>query len=237
MHTCVVPFTTCSGTLLINLISSRRLLVDAKFLHKELSGLKNVLAPMGMLETVVSEKQVPRSNVSSPVPAPLPTPTRANTLTANQRLKGLLSRSNTSSNRTVEKALPTPNQTPSSPRTSTSTPPPPPLPAKSPMGSTTFLQSAFASSSTLALSSETASMSNPELNVLASPIPDRIFSTSPPPIGGTEPNEDKPIGAPQPLQQNGHEGVKTPIGSTWTQSVEVPLPEIPHTEAEPDAKV
>ncbi|EKM82490.1 hypothetical protein AGABI1DRAFT_117956 [Agaricus bisporus var. burnettii JB137-S8] len=88
-----------------------RLLADTKFLHKELSGLKNVMASMGMLETVVSEKQVGRANMPSPSPMS-PTfspPKRSNTISANQRLKGLLSRSSTIASKPVEKALRSPD--------------------------------------------------------------------------------------------------------------------------------
>ncbi|KXN92270.1 Vacuolar protein sorting-associated protein 54 [Leucoagaricus sp. SymC.cos] len=211
-----------------------RLLADAKFLHKELSGLKNVMAPMGMLETVVSEKQVPRANV----PSPVPTPTRSNTLTANQRLKGLLSRSSTSvnhSNKPPEKALPMPNQTSSNPRTSTSTPPPPPLPTKSPSGSV-FLQNAFASASTLALSSETASASNLALNVSAPSVPDRVLSASPPVDGAGSESQENAVTASLSSQQNGHD-TQTPIGSPHITPTEAPLPQIPPTERAPDMKV
>ncbi|TFK42347.1 Vps54-like protein-domain-containing protein [Crucibulum laeve] len=83
-----------------------RLLADAKYLHQKLTALKNVGAPTGMLETVVTEKSIPRVNN-----APIPTPTRSNTLTANQRLKGLLSGRSS----TVDKALPTPTRSPTPP--------------------------------------------------------------------------------------------------------------------------
>ncbi|KAF9447664.1 hypothetical protein P691DRAFT_802100 [Macrolepiota fuliginosa MF-IS2] len=222
-----------------NLEAKARLLTDAKFLHKELSGLKNVMAPMGMLETVVSEKQVPRANVP---PTPVTTPTRSNTLTANQRLKGLLSRSSTITNNThkaVEKALPIPNQTAASPRTSTSTPPPPPLPAKSPTGSI-FMQNALASMSTLALSSEASSTSNLPLNVSTTPvIPDRVFSASPPPLDNATEIQGKLDGASSLTRQNGHtEEVRTPIGSPRMESTLEPrLPETPSAERGSDMKV
>lgn len=80
-----------------------RLLADAKYLHSKLAVLKNVGAPTGMLETVVAEKTVPRPNVPAPV--------RSNTMSANQRLKGLLSGRSS----TVDKALPNPTQTPDPP--------------------------------------------------------------------------------------------------------------------------
>jgi vacuolar protein sorting-associated protein 54 len=61
-----------------------RLLADAKYLQQKLSVLKNVGASSWMLETVIAEKNLPRPNATSG-------PSRSNTLTANQRLKGLLS--------------------------------------------------------------------------------------------------------------------------------------------------
>jgi vacuolar protein sorting-associated protein 54 len=68
-----------------------RLLADAKYLHQKLSALKNVGAPTGMLETVVTEKLLPRTGSNSNSQAgPSKPPTRSNTLSANQRLKGLL---------------------------------------------------------------------------------------------------------------------------------------------------
>jgi vacuolar protein sorting-associated protein 54 len=43
------------------IIDSRRLLADARFLHQNLSELKNVGAPSGMLEIVISELRVPQA--------------------------------------------------------------------------------------------------------------------------------------------------------------------------------
>jgi len=66
-----------------------RLLADAKYLQQKFSALKNVSPSNWMLETVITEKSLPGTNtVTTPGPS---TPTRSNTLTANQRLKGLLS--------------------------------------------------------------------------------------------------------------------------------------------------
>jgi vacuolar protein sorting-associated protein 54 len=98
-----------------------RLLADAKYLHQKLSALKNVGAPTGMLETVVTEKRLPRptSNTNSQA-GPSKPPTRSNTLSANQRLKGLLTgRSSSFAQADKDKALPLPERTPS---------PPPPVP-------------------------------------------------------------------------------------------------------------
>jgi len=96
-----------------------RLLADAKYLHQKLSGLKNVGAPSGMLETVIAELSISRTPTSAtgPRPAAAPIPVRMNS--ANQRLKGLLSGTGSS-----DRALPaTPSMDPlasSSPQTAPS---------------------------------------------------------------------------------------------------------------------
>lgn len=54
-----------------------RLLRDVRYLVQNLSALKNVNAPLGMLETVVLEKPLPRAAGAPPSPAPPPTPTPA----------------------------------------------------------------------------------------------------------------------------------------------------------------
>ncbi|KAF9036624.1 vacuolar protein sorting-associated protein 54 [Panaeolus papilionaceus] len=94
-----------------------RLLEDARYLHRRLGALKNVTAPTGMLETVVSEKGVPRSSMNNVPRASAPSspspPTRSNTMSANQRLQSLLS-----SRASTDKALPIPDRT--------ATPPPVP---------------------------------------------------------------------------------------------------------------
>lgn len=115
--------------------ASLRLLADAKYLHQKLSALKNVGAPTGMLETVVAEKQLPRtgsnSNSQAGPSAPL---TRSNTLSANQRLKGLLTgRSSSFAQADKDKALPRPTRTPSPPL-------PAPPPADKPRSSSSSLQ-------------------------------------------------------------------------------------------------
>jgi vacuolar protein sorting-associated protein 54 len=56
-------------------------------LQQKFSALKNVSPSNWMLETVITEKSLPGAN-ATPGPS---TPTRNNTLSANQRLKGLLS--------------------------------------------------------------------------------------------------------------------------------------------------
>ncbi|KAH9483893.1 Vacuolar protein sorting-associated protein 54, chloroplastic [Psilocybe cubensis] len=94
--------------------SKTRLLEDAKYLHQKLAVLNIAGAPAGMLETVVAEKFIPRtggpngSSHTSPA-SPPNAPIRSNTLTANQRLKGLLS-GRSSSFADKDKALPPPNQ-------------------------------------------------------------------------------------------------------------------------------
>ncbi|EGO21066.1 hypothetical protein SERLADRAFT_441455 [Serpula lacrymans var. lacrymans S7.9] len=73
-----------------------RLLADARYLHQKFSGLKNVGAPTNMLETVVSEKPVPRKSVLNNIRA---------SASPNERIKGLLSRRNS---QMPEKPLPIP---------------------------------------------------------------------------------------------------------------------------------
>lgn len=121
------------------------LLADARFLHQKLAVMRNVGVPTGMLETVVADKSVARGpggpgragggtpatpatavgagagTGSAPPPAPPPM-IRSNTLSANQRLKGLLSGRSASgfsqpsaSLPPVEKALPAPVRTESPP--------------------------------------------------------------------------------------------------------------------------
>ena len=117
--------------------ASLRLLADAKYLHQKLSALKNVGTPTGMLETVVTEKQLPRtgSNLNSNSRAgPSIPPTRSNTLSANQRLKGLLTgKSSSFAQADKDKALPLPTRTPSPP-------PPVPPPADKPRSSSSQSQ-------------------------------------------------------------------------------------------------
>jgi len=82
-----------------------RMLADAKYLHQKFAVLKNVGTPSSMLETVISEKSVARK----------PTPLSPKlSISANQRLKGLLSRKD-SVNHSTEKALPEPTPSPLAP--------------------------------------------------------------------------------------------------------------------------
>ena len=81
----------------------KRMLADAQFLHQKLSVLKNVSAPTNMLETLVSEKPIPRKS------------TLGNTRTTaspNERLRGLLSRRDSTK---PDKPLPSLSQPLSSP--------------------------------------------------------------------------------------------------------------------------
>jgi hypothetical protein len=77
-----------------------RLLADAKFLHQKLSVLKNVGAQSGMLETIITEKNVTRKSPETSSQQPGTVPFRQNSistasalrgpvLTANQRLQGI----------------------------------------------------------------------------------------------------------------------------------------------------
>ena len=81
-----------------------RLLRDVRYLSENLSTLKNVNAPLHMLETVVLEKALPRAAGSPPspattpsktpvVPAAAPTPTKAES--ANERLRSIFRRHST----------------------------------------------------------------------------------------------------------------------------------------------
>ena len=95
-----------------------RLLADAKFLHEKLSALKNISgASTAMLVTVVSEK----------IPANAP-----KRLPPNQRIKGMLSRSNSNSQEDTTPPQPLVGSTSPSPaptsRPSSPVPPPPPPP-------------------------------------------------------------------------------------------------------------
>jgi len=99
-----------------------RLLADARHLHEKLSALKNVGAPTGMLETLVAEKIIgkPDSDQQGGVSSNATSNhglARSNTMTTNQRLKGLISAKRPSFMMGAEKGLPQPSQTP---------PPPPP---------------------------------------------------------------------------------------------------------------
>ncbi|KAF9014055.1 Vps54-like protein-domain-containing protein [Cyathus striatus] len=139
-----------------------RLLADARYLHQKLAALRSVGAASGMLETVVAEKGIPRT---SNVPSPLPTPTRSSTISvvsssANQRLKGLLSKSSV-----LEKALPTPTRSPTPPVSSA--PPIPPEKSKSPAPS--FVSSINGSG----LGTE-ASMSGSTLALATPPIEESV---------------------------------------------------------------
>ncbi|PPQ65310.1 hypothetical protein CVT24_011437 [Panaeolus cyanescens] len=147
-----------------------RLLEDARYLHQRLGALRNVVAPTGMLETVVSEKAVPRSSTSngpqSPTPnspSPPATLARNNTLSANQRLKSLLS-----SKVSTDKALPMPDRT--------STPPPPVPPTsdkpRSPAPSSSVYSGALSNDSSVSGSQSQLSLSM-RVSPPVQPIPTR----------------------------------------------------------------
>jgi len=107
------------------IIPSVRLLADARHLHEKLSLLKNVGAPTGMLETLVAEKTIgrggkPDPNLQGGISSNATSNhglARSNTMTTNQRLKGLISAKRPSFMMSADKILPQPSQTP---------PPPPP---------------------------------------------------------------------------------------------------------------
>ena len=90
---------------------NNRMLRDTRYLHQQFSGLKHVNAPTGMLETVVSEKQIPLqpgeqlARVRSRSPGPMsPTPETplaqvpnppSTAGSTNERLRGIFKRSST----------------------------------------------------------------------------------------------------------------------------------------------
>ncbi|KAI0313659.1 Vps54-like protein-domain-containing protein [Amylostereum chailletii] len=89
-----------------SLEAKERMMADAHHLKSKFSGLKSVGGvPVGMLETVVSEKRLPgQATPHSPLPlpsgtiplaSPKPTPTKRTSLFGNERLKGMLSRTPT----------------------------------------------------------------------------------------------------------------------------------------------
>jgi len=87
-----------------------RLLADARYLHQKFSALKNVGNPSTMLETVISDRILARQ------PAPLSSKPAAPS--ANERIKGILSRRDTYP--AVDKALPIPKPSlPSTPASHT----------------------------------------------------------------------------------------------------------------------
>ena len=104
---------------------NHRLFSDAKYMQEKLSVLKNVGAPTGMVMTIVTEKIIgrggkPESNQQDGGPSsstPASNLTRSNTLTTNQRLRGLISAKRPSFMMSGENLLPRPSKTP---------PPPPP---------------------------------------------------------------------------------------------------------------
>jgi vacuolar protein sorting-associated protein 54 len=117
-------------------------------MHEKLSVLKNVGAPTGMLATIVTEKIIGKSDPNqqdgeSSNTAPAGNLTRSNTLTTNQRLRGLISAKRPSFMMSAEKVLPQPSKTP---------PPPPPASDKprSPIPSQHLQPSSIYGSSPLA---------------------------------------------------------------------------------------
>ena len=102
------------------ILTSSRLIADARYLQEKLTGLKNVTAPTAMLETIVSEKPIAiKQPPPQQAPQPQPTPHAG-------RFRGMLARAGTLNGRhstmptpaavpapNVEKALPPPFSTPS----------------------------------------------------------------------------------------------------------------------------
>lgn len=143
-----------------------------------------------MLETVVAEKMLPRP-AGTPVPQ---TPLRANTLTANQRLKGLLSGKGASF---LDKSLPQPSRTP--------TPPvPPPADTKFRPPSTSLGNGSTNGPSALSQDGSMISRSP------ASPSPAPIDTASG--LGGFRQLDG--VNSAEPTVVNSSPGVSTPRGST-----------------------
>ncbi|KAF8965307.1 Vps54-like protein-domain-containing protein [Flammula alnicola] len=183
-----------------------RLLADAKYLHQKFATLKNVGAPTAMLETVIADKPIPRtgsnSNAHSGPSGPPAPPTRSNTLTANQRLKGLLSsRASTFMHHSApdkDKALPLPTRTPSPPPV-----PPPTDKPRSPIPSHSQLSIANDSlyGSNLSQDQFTNDSSQVSLSMSVSPVPEAggtqgfkqvEIPPSPNPDSGPAPTTDNP---------------------------------------------
>ncbi|KAF4576665.1 hypothetical protein EYR36_000738 [Pleurotus pulmonarius] len=103
--------------------AKNRLLADARYLQQKLSALKNISAMSSMLETVVSEKGVPRPTLPSPTPSAISTSGGQSA----SRLKGFLSGKSVPPTPALDKDLPTPAPTPTPPIVS-ATPTSVPLP-------------------------------------------------------------------------------------------------------------
>jgi len=105
-------------------------------MHEKFSALKNVGAPTGMLVTIVLEKIIGHGGKpdSSQQDGGLSNPTSAsnlarnNTLTTNQRLRGLISAKRPSFMMSTEKALPQPSNLPPPPPSASDKPRSPVLP-------------------------------------------------------------------------------------------------------------
>lgn len=125
--------------------AKQRLVKDAKYFYDRVSTIKNVPAPSSnMVETVISEKRTRQQSAQAATQAtsqptssapPLGAPARSSTIntfssTANARLKGLLTRSSTVTDKGPLSPLPpsSPHPGPLSPLMGSSTPSPQPLP-------------------------------------------------------------------------------------------------------------
>ncbi|KAJ8700019.1 hypothetical protein PTI98_003086 [Pleurotus ostreatus] len=103
--------------------AKNRLLADARYLQQKLSALKNISTMSSMLETVVSEKGVPRPALPSPTPSAISSSGGQSA----SRLKGFLSGKSVPPTPALDKDLPTPVPTPTPPIVS-ATPTSVPLP-------------------------------------------------------------------------------------------------------------
>ena len=145
-----------------------RLLLDAKFLHDKLSTLKNIPgASTAMLVTVVSEK------IPTNIPKRLP---------ANQRIKGMLSRSNSN---IQEDAAPLP-QPPAgnvSPSPAPTSRPSSPIPPSSPRPMLSAQPALSSTNGTGTTSQPTTPVPSPPLPPLP-PQPTELASTEPNGVNG-----------------------------------------------------
>ncbi|TDL25021.1 Vps54-domain-containing protein [Rickenella mellea] len=170
-----------------------RMLQDARYLHQKLSVLKNVGAPTGMLETVVSEKAVPRKgNARSPGES------------ANDRLKGIFGRKENAAS--VDARPSSPHSPPAGVEKVQSglpplpaTPTPPPAPEKETNGPLKSIQSP---PPTPAEKPEPAR--TPGENGLPNPLPE--LNTNPTPV-------PKPTPTPGPAHGVENGTVPVPEGS------------------------
>ncbi|KIJ69069.1 hypothetical protein HYDPIDRAFT_81096 [Hydnomerulius pinastri MD-312] len=150
--------------------AKERMLADTQFLHQKLSVLKNVGAPTSMLETLVTEKSVPRKSALSNLRA---------AASPNERIKGLLSRRDSVK---PDKPLPSPVQV-----VSPTPSPTPPLPQAIPASGAVSEDVAENSDPVIPPPRGSSRGSGSQgLTKSASPIPAEGNGTIPPPVAGDD---------------------------------------------------